>query len=276
MTSGGPRLVRGGLAEAALEGRVAADAYVEPVELQAIAPAAWILAAPTAGAERLGQLLFGERFETLGAEGDWTYGRSARDGCIGWAAPARLGAPSRPTHRVQSLRAFAYAEPDPRAAPFGPLALNALVSVSAGQGRHLQDAQAGWLIESDLTPIGQGFEGDPAAVALRFLGAPYLRGARDGVGLDAPGLVQQALHACGLACPRTLGEIAELGRAVEDASALRRGDLVVWADHVGIMLDGERLLSADPHAMAVVVEPLSVVAARLGEANASPPALRRP
>jgi cell wall-associated NlpC family hydrolase len=38
---------------------------------------------------------------------------------------------------------------------------------------------------------------------------------------------------------------------------LRRGDLVFWSGHVGIMQDCQRLLHANGHHMRVVSEPLA-------------------
>ena len=77
-----------------------------------------------------------------------------------------------------------------------------------------------------LAPIG-GFETDWAAVAERFLGAPYLWGGRESLGLDCSGLVQQALFACGLACPRDADQQAELGQEIgrADFAARRPGVL---------------------------------------------------
>lgn len=249
-------LVRGGLVEAALEGRRPAERYVELVEKQAHAPSAFIHAGPHPASPRLGQLLFGERFEVLEGDGAFAFGRAVRDGCVGWVATAALGETTRPTHRVQSLRAFAYAEPDRRAPFAGPIALNALVSARTGQGAWLHDPAIGWLAEADLAPVGLGFEADAAAVALRFLGVPYLEGARDGVGLDGPGLVQQALYACGLACPRALDALRALGTEVQGSP--ERGDLVFWDETVGLALDRERVVTADPSTGVVVSGAASV------------------
>ncbi len=102
---------------------------------------------------------------------------------------------------------------------------------------------------------------DLAGVAERFVGAPYLWGGRDIAGLDCSGLVQQALYACGQACPRDADQQAGLGRPI-DRGALVRGDLVCWEGHVGVMLDQVRLLHASSHHMATVVEPLAEVIAR--------------
>ena len=108
---------------------------------------------------------------------------------------------------------------------------------------------------------------DPGAAALIHLGAPYLWGGRDSAGLDCSGLIQQALFACGVACPRDSDQQQALGVPAE-LDALRRGDLVFWPGHVGMMLDGERLIHANAHFMAVTVEPLADARARIGEPKA--------
>ncbi len=59
-------------------------------------------------------------------------------------------------------------------------------------------------------------------------------------GLDCSGLVQLALEACGIACPRdTDMQERDLGveLPINDLDGLKRGDLVFWDGHVGIMAD---------------------------------------
>ena len=101
---------------------------------------------------------------------------------------------------------------------------------------------------------------DHAAVAEQFLGAPYLWGGKESLGLDCSGLVQMSLEAAGVAAPRdTDMQEAALGADVETdeaLSGLKRGDLVFWPGHVGIMLDGTRLIHANAHHMMTAIEPL--------------------
>ena len=60
-------------------------------------------------------------------------------------------------------------------------------------------------------------------------------------------------------------------------AAVSRGDLVFWEGHVGMMLDGVRLLHANSHHMAVAIEPLAVVIERNRAAGVGDPlAARRP
>jgi hypothetical protein len=130
-----------------------------------------------------------------------------RDGYVGFvetAALAPAGAP--PTHSVAALRTYAFARPDMKARASGPYSLNSLLAVEAREGRFAKVEGAGWFPDIHLTPIGI-FEPDPVAVAERHLGAPYLWGGRESVGLDCSGLVQQALFACGLGCPRDTDQL---------------------------------------------------------------------
>ena len=260
-----------GAADARLEGRVAADRYVETAPLQVCAPVAPLRRAPAADATQLDQLLFGERFDVLEERDGWAFGQARRDGYVGWApAEALAGPPLAPTHRVTALRAYAFAEPDIKSAPVGLYSLNALATVEAREGRFARAARGGWFVEGQLAPVGTGFARDPVAVAERFLGAPYLWGGRESLGLDCSGLVQAALHACGRACPRDSDRQRALGREVAPAEA-QRGDLMFWAGHVGLLAAPDRLLHANAHAMAVTEEPLADALARMGP----PQAVRR-
>ena len=101
-------------------------------------------------------------------------------------------------------------------------------------------------------------EPDAVAVAERFLETPYLWGGRTSVGIDCSGLVQAALTAAGVPCPRDSDmQEATLGEAIAiDAEPLARGDLVFWKGHVGIMRDPATLLHANGWHMKVVSEPL--------------------
>ncbi len=272
MSARDPRLTlaRPDLAAASLEGLVRAERYAPTTVLACATPAAAIRRTPGQGAEQLDQLLFGEVFEVLEAVDGWAWGQARRDGYVGFVACANLTAPaSLPTHRVSALRAYAFSEPSIKARPWGLLSMNALVAIEAREGRFARAEGSGWLVESQLAPIGQ-VETDLAGVAERFVGAAYQWGGRESQGLDCSGLVQQAHFACGRSCPRDTDQQAALGRPIEP-SALRRGDLVFWRGHVGLMLDEARLLHANAHHMAVTIEPLAVAIARTATTETGAP-----
>ena len=258
-----------GVADARREGQIVAGRYVETAPMQACAPAAPLRRAPADDATQLDQLLFGERFDVLEERRGWAYGQARRDGYVGWVpAEALSGPPLTPTHRVSALRAYAFAEPNIKSAPVGLYSLNALVTAEADggearEGRFVHAARTGWFVEAQLAPVGSGFARDPAAVAARFLGAPYLWGGRESLGLDCSGLVQAALHACGRACPRDSDQQRALGHEVAPGEVMR-GDLLFWPGHVALLSAPDRLLHANAHFMAVVDEPLADALARMG------------
>ena len=147
--------------------------------------------------------------------------------------------------------------------------------IEAREGRFAKAAGSGWFVAEHLAPLGW-FETDAAAVAERFLGAPYLWGGRESLGLDCSGLTQQALLACGKAWPRDTDQQEKLGVAVPPGE-LRRGDLVFWKGHVAMMLDGEAIIHANAHHMATAIEPLAQTRARYEAAGVGEPtAYRRP
>lgn len=268
--------VRDDLAARAFEGVARSASYVDPSPYVAAVAAAAVRRAPSADAEQLDQLLFGERFDVLEEGNGFAWGQARRDGYVGFVEIAHLAPPpAPPSHRVSAIRTYAFAEPSIKSRALGPYSINSLVTADAREGRFVKAAGSGWFVEAHLAPIGL-FEADAAAVAERFLGAPYLWGGRESLGLDCSGLVQQALSACGRAFPRDTDQQERAGRPIE-ALELARGDLVFWKGHVGMMLDAERLIHANAHHMAVAIEPLAETRARYVEGGVGEPtAFRRP
>ena len=271
-----PRITpwRDGIAARGLEGLMEAEVYLDTRTMACVTAAAAIRAAPDANAEQMDQLLFGERFEVLEEEGTWRLGQALRDGYVGYVQASDLKPIKTPvTHRVAAIRTYAFAEPSIKSRAIGPYSINALVSVEAVEGRLAMVSGAGWMTASHLAPIGT-VEDDWASVAKQFLGAPYLWGGRESLGLDCSGLVQQALFACGRACPRDADQQEALGVAIAPGD-FARGDLVFWKGHVAIGLGNGQIIHANGHHMAVAIEPLAEAIARIGAGGSQPTSYRR-
>jgi cell wall-associated NlpC family hydrolase len=262
--------LRDGIAARALEGVLPAEVYLDPKPLRCAVPAAAIRRSPDAASEQMDQLLFGEVFDVIEEEGAFLWGQAHRDGYVGFVEAAALAPPGpTPTHWISAIRTYAFAEPTIKSKASGPYSMNAQVTVETVEGRLARVAGAGWMAVEHLSPIG-AFARDPAAVAERYLGAPYLWGGRESLGLDCSGLVQQAMFACGLACPRDADMQQALGHEIARAE-FGRGDLVFWKGHVAIGLDASRILHANAHHMAVAVEPLDAAVERIKAAGSGEP-----
>lgn len=259
--------MRDGVASRSLEGLTRAEVYLEPQARCCAVAATGLHRNADAASEQMTQLLFGELFDVLEEEaGGFVWGQARRDGYVGFVAASALSPPmTEATHRIAALRTYAFAEPSIKAKAAGPYSMNSLVAVEAVEGRLSKVAGAGWMASAHLAPVGT-FETDFVAVAEQFVGAPYLWGGRESLGLDCSGLVQAALFACGRGCPRDTDQQAAMGQAV-DQPTFRRGDLVCWNGHVAIGVDADRIIHANAHHMAVAVEPLETAISRIEAAG---------
>lgn len=227
-------------------------------------------AAPDGEVSAVSELLHGEGFDVFDITGGWCWGRTGHDGYLGWVDAAALGDPiASPSRRITARRAPVFAAADIKSPVLDTLPFAALVD---GQptGRFLALAAGGFIHQRHLDPPSAA---TPLSVARLFAGAPYVWGGRTPDGVDCSGLVQAALNACGITCPRDSDQqLAALGAAVAFA-ARAAGDLVFFPGHVGILADGDRLFHANAFWMATVEEPLADVIARLEAAGAVTPVL---
>ncbi len=112
---------------------------------------------------------------------------------------------------------------------------------------------------------------DPLKIALTFLNVPYLWGGRSRQGIDCSGLMQLTLAAGGIAAPRDSDlQQAAVGSEISSGTALRRGDIVFFPDHVGMMVNDRELVHATRHWGKVIIEPLNDVVARIAENHEQP------
>src|SRR5215468_2519016 len=293
-----PRITpaRPDLAAEHLKGQVVAASFVAGTELEVRDAQAPVRREPSPDAPLDTEALHGERVTVYDENGEgWCWGQLGPDGYVGWIPANALRPPGPPpTHRVAALRTFVFPGRSIKAPPLDALSLGSRVAVSPHptlprlQGREgrgqpddsseLTDLESGFCIPTrHLAPI-ESSEPDFVAVAERFLGVPYLWGGKTSLGIDCSGLVQIALTASGVVCPRD-SDMQEhaLGAPLptDGLAGLRRGDLIFWKGHVAIVRDEQSIVHANAFHMAVAVEPVGEAVRRIADAGSPIASIKR-
>jgi cell wall-associated NlpC family hydrolase len=269
---------RADLADERLRGRVEARRFVSPIRMQVTHPLVNVHIRPDTTAMQVSQALMGEVTLVYEVQGTWAWVQLADDGYVGYVLhDALTNNVVEPTHRVSVVATVLYPQADLKSQPVRHLSLNCKVAVAGVNGDFLALQTGGFIFAAHATPL-ESARPDFVDAAEMFLNTPYLWGGKGHAGLDCSGLVQVAMQAGGHAAQRdadmqekTVGSFLR----INDLDGLRRGDLVFWDGHVGMMTDQTTLLHANGHHMMVVKEPLADAIARIGAAGKPVTAVKR-
>lgn len=269
------------LADIRLKGAVEAERFVEGEPATVAVPVAALRPHPDFRASIDTQLLFGEPVTVFDRQDEWAFVQSGIDGYVGYLPEEEISdGMEEATHWVVAPRTFVYPGPDLRFPHAGELSMGSRIAV-AGEAETRGTKYAlmeggGAVIAAHCLPVDGRPSEDYVSIAARFIETPYLWGGRSGFGIDCSGLVQLSMLLAGKAAPRDSDmQAARLGAPIGPED-LRRGDLVFWKGHVGIMEDGETLLHANGHTMSVARENLDAAIERIGWLYERPTGYRRP
>jgi len=258
---------RADLADERLSDKVQAERYV-PGDLSHVhRDSVPLFSQPSFDGELQTEALFGEAVRIFEIRDGWAWGQNLTDDYVGYL-PLEALSPGQlqPTHRVSALRTFIYEEANLKSPPIALISMMSPVAVIDRDGDFCELADKGYVYHSHLVPENE-VDPDFVAVAERFLGTPYLWGGRTSLGLDCSALIQIGLLATGQFSRRDSDlQAASLGDLLNDTtelSQLKRGDLVFWKGHIGVMIDQKQLLHSNAHHMAVAIEPLEAAVQRI-------------
>ena len=218
--------------------------------------------APSLEAIQDNELVFGDGFTVFEVTDGWALGQSAFDRYVGYVEVGAFGDPIAPDHRITALATPLLARPDVKSAAQDMVPLNARVKVLERSKGFVRIAPAGYVFAGHVAPLGT-LAPDWVATAERFVAVPYVWGGKTVAGIDCSGLVQTALASAGIAAPRDTDQQESALGADCPYLARKRGDLVFWNGHVGIMVDETHLIHANAFHMQVEIEPLEDAIARI-------------
>jgi hypothetical protein len=275
---------RSDLAARHLAGQVEAARFVDGQEREVIDAQAPLRRHPAPDAPLETEALKGERVTVYESTPEgWCWGQLAADRYVGWLPAGALAAPGPAvTHKVAVSRTFVFPASSIKLAPIEALSLGCRLAVARIAEPFAITCSGGYVPARHLAPLAAD-EPDMVAVAERFLHVPYLWGGKTSLGLDCSGLVQIALTACGINCPRDSDmQEAALGTPLaltpasrREFSELQRGDLLFWNGHVAMARDNRTLIHANAFHMAVAIEPIAPAVARIAAAGSALTSVRR-
>lgn len=215
-------------------------------------------AGPGEGAPILTELLPGEEFAVLEYAGGKAWGYARHDHVVGYVEAIALTATEPPDYIVCEASAPVSAEAALGAAVIATLPMGARLHGTAHGATLL--TEYGHVPMSHVRALGD-FEADPARVAERLMGTAYRAGGRTHDGIDGTGLVQLGFGLCGVPLPHLADQLRLIGVELSPEEGPERGDLLLYADGAGLMVDDLLAIHVGEKAGKVSVGPL----ASLGE-----------
>ena len=251
------------LAAAYLQGQVEAERFVDGVPMEVCEGVVDLRRDPRPDAPVDTQAIFGEKLHVYDEEEGWFWVQLDHDQYVGWIAANTVWKNlSAPTHRVTAPCTYLYPGPSIKLPPTQALTLGARVEIIEKRDNFLVTPHSGFIYADHLS-VCHDRASDFVTVAEQLLNAPYLWGGKSWFGIDCSGLVQLSLLMCGINAPRDSDlQEQQLGIELAPEQKLKRGDLIFWKGHVGVMRDEVTLLHANGTHMLVSSEPLALVRER--------------
>lgn len=248
-------------------------------------PSSFLRSGPRTSSSAHTEILCGTLFHIHRKGRGWVWGQAECQlpganlpGYIGWLRRSDLVKNTAPsTHKVSVLSAPVFSKANIKSRCDVHLPLNS--TICAIPADEFLSWENKFLHKNHLAELSAPAKtADWVSIAESMIGRPYVWGGVSSQGLDCSGLVQTALRAFGSDAARDSDQQSCLGEPVkftEDLLGLKRGDLVFWKGHVGVMTSPTRLLHANAHHMLVASEPLKTAVRRINKNAGSITAIRR-
>tara|TARA_X000000950_G_C13719682_1_gene579698 strand:+ start:193 stop:909 length:717 start_codon:yes stop_codon:yes gene_type:complete len=218
---------------------------------------------------QLNQCIFGEKIKIIDQQENWCYIKLISDGYQGWVKKSSIGEIGQPTHSICRNNTLIYQKPSSMSLSIGVLPLEAKIKVKSSNKMwskffyiYKNKNVDAFIFNKNIQNI-RNKTADWVATAETFLNKPYLWGGRTFLGIDCSGLVQISLQTALINFPRDTNLQIKFKKGFTEESQLKRGSLVFWEGHVGIMINPFDMIHANGFHMRVNIEKLDVVKKRI-------------
>ena len=220
------------------------------------------------------ECLFGETLTILDRDVDWYFCKLLTDSYCGWVNKKYLGEKIESSHRVISNRSYLFVDNDIKSGCINYLPLGSQIYVNdfddfwakvyLGENATRRFA---YIPRKHIIKKEDKID-DWVSIAEKLIGTPYVWGGRNSMGLDCSALLQLSYQTYGENIPRNSIDQSLLTKEViNKKEKLKRGFVIFWKGHVGIMVDEANCIHANAFHMEVSKEPLLNILKRTSKSN---------
>ncbi len=227
--------------------------------------------------------LFGEIFIIEKSAPNWYYGFLETDGYYGWIQSKFLGDCSETNYKIISSRSIILTKPDVKSKYILYVPMCSLIKVKKFvrewaeiQYKKQNILKVGYVPKSHISKINSR-KYDWKNIALNLINIPYKWGGRDTISLDCSSLIQLICNTQNIFLPRNTNEQVlflqknfenlivdpKLYKDIYKTKSFKKGSLVYWTGHVGILIENNIIMHANAFHNNVNIEDIQDMTNRL-------------
>jgi Cell wall-associated hydrolases (invasion-associated proteins) len=233
----------------------------------------YMVDAPDYFANRISEVLYGERFNVIKTHNEWSFICLEVDGYCGWIPTAivrRVFTNQEQLNQVVTRITNVFSRASEKSAVVQRLRYGSKVFVDSKYGNNgfVYSAELdGWIFREHLDCDTRKHNDEPFNyvsfsskidhLISVFLHSPYVFGGRSSHGFDCSGFVQMLFQSAHVLLPRDSDMQQDYGMLHQyvpvDLSHVIFGDLIFWQGHVAIAIDNQALIHSTSYSMSVCI-----------------------
>tara|TARA_B100001059_G_C17781501_1_gene554495 strand:+ start:90 stop:830 length:741 start_codon:yes stop_codon:yes gene_type:complete len=196
---------------------------------------------PNKRSEVVTQMIYGESFSVLKKTQKWLKIKILEDGYKGFVLSKKYMGYIKPTHKVNSLKAYVYKFPN-RKKRNSLLSFGSKIKVFDKKDNFLR-FHGGWINDKSISLISYKDKDLFKRIKI-FKNIKYKWGGKTFKGIDCSALVQVCLNFNNKFCPRDTKDQVRYFKKNIKAKNIRKNDIIYWKGHVAVALSKKNLIHA--------------------------------
>ena len=196
---------------------------------------------PSLNTEVVTQMIYGESFSILKKTKKWLKIKIKEDGYKGYIKNKKFLSFSKPTHKINILKAKIYKFPNKQKKIY-ELPFGSKIKAVDHKSNFLRFSK-GWISKKDVRPVNHK-EKNLFRKVLFFKNVKYKWGGKSFKGLDCSALIQLFLNFNNRFCPRDAKDQFKYFKKNIKLKEIKKNDIIYWKGHVALAITNKKLIHA--------------------------------